>query len=695
MKHAAFPLRLACVALFAAILAPPARAAALLVPAQYATIGAAVTAAAAGDTVLIADGTYSGAGNFNIDFNGKDLIVQSASGAPANCVIDCQSQGRAFLLQSGETANSRISGLTIKNGASNNGNGGGIYITTDAPAVTNCVFSGNSANVTGNGGGLFGGAASNCIFTGNLASLGGGMADGSAKDCVFTDNISGGSGGGLSLSKAEAVTNCVFTHNRAYFGAGIFFNYGGSATNCAFSGNTAYDGGGIYYYNGGLATNCVFTNNVARNNGGGGVFFSSGGAAVNCVFTANTAPNGKGGGMSGGRATGCAFNSNTATYFGGGVFHGTLTNCAFTGNSSGEGGGMYISAATGCVFTGNSASYGGGGSSSNVVNCVFTNNSTLFDGGGLYQGTASNCVFFGNKATQYSSGGTIPKLGNGGGTFDTYLYFCTLVSNSAQGSGGGAYFDNAGSIAINCIVWGNVTGKGAAFGPGSGSFTSSDVQGGYVGVGNINSNPLFVSQAAGNLHLTVASPCVNAGAAPVSPGSSLPATDCDGGKRLIGAKPDMGAYEFGNVGVFGEVAFEGIFPAAPAQNVVLQFRPAAGGAAVSQTYFTTADGAFYLYGVPDGSYNLWIKSPKYLSAVVPVTVAGGSASLTAKLLAGDSNNDNSVDNADFGLLIGAYGGDITLPGSGYDATADFNGDGSVDSTDFGLLIENFNLTGTP
>ena len=46
-------------------------------------------------------------------------------------------------------------------------------------------------------------------------------------------------------------------------------------------------------------------------------------------------------------------------------------------------------------------------------------------------------------------------------------------------------------------------------------------------------------------------------------------------------------------------------------------------------------------------------------------------------------------------VIGAYGSDASIPGSGYDPGADFNGDGFVDSTDFGLLIGNFGAMGDP
>ena len=52
-----------------------------------------------------------------------------------------------------------------------------------------------------------------------------------------------------------------------------------------------------------------------------------------------------------------------------------------------------------------------------------------------------------------------------------------------------------------------------------------------------------------------------------------------------------------------------------------------------------------------------------------------------------------VDSTDFGLLIGAFNSDASIPGTGYDPTADFNEDGFVDSTDFGLLIGNYGAIG--
>ncbi len=117
----------------------------LRVPADYATIQAAIDAAQPGDTVLVADGTYRGPGNRDIDFLGKAITVQSEHGA-ATCIIDCQGSEadahRGWYFHSGETAASILAGFTVRNGwapGSLDATGGGIYCEDASPTIRNCV----------------------------------------------------------------------------------------------------------------------------------------------------------------------------------------------------------------------------------------------------------------------------------------------------------------------------------------------------------------------------------------------------------------------------------------------------------------------------------------------------------------------------------------------------------------------------
>src|SRR5687768_6375250 len=92
-----------------------AHAADRLVPSQYPTIRAAVNAAVEGDHVVIANGTYTGADNRDIDFGTKNIVVRSASGDPSACIIDCQSAGQGFIIDRGQSRSAQIRGLTVQN----------------------------------------------------------------------------------------------------------------------------------------------------------------------------------------------------------------------------------------------------------------------------------------------------------------------------------------------------------------------------------------------------------------------------------------------------------------------------------------------------------------------------------------------------------------------------------------------------
>lgn len=198
------------------------------VPADYTTIQAAINAASDADIVLVADGTYAGLWNTNLDFNGKAIKVSSENG-PEGCIIDCVGNVRGFRFDNGEKGDSVVSGFTVTNGEEESG--GGIYMIDTSPTITNCTISGNRAFM-GDGGGIFllnsSPTITNCTLSGNSAGI---------------DN-----GGGISSrGSSPTITNCNIYGNGAETGGGIFLsNSSPTITNCTISGNGAFVGGGIY-----------------------------------------------------------------------------------------------------------------------------------------------------------------------------------------------------------------------------------------------------------------------------------------------------------------------------------------------------------------------------------------------------------------------------------------------------------------
>ena len=174
----------------------------LRVPSEYPTLFAAMSAAQIGDTVLVADGRYTGVDNKNLWFNGKAMTVRSENG-PANCIIDCENDGVAFVF-SGDPPEAVVDGFTITNGGGYPG--GGIYMYYDGnPTIRNCIITGNTSGFNGGGGILCEGAFPtliNCTITGNTADFVGGggvycmMSSPTIRNCTIAGNTTDGSGGG-------------------------------------------------------------------------------------------------------------------------------------------------------------------------------------------------------------------------------------------------------------------------------------------------------------------------------------------------------------------------------------------------------------------------------------------------------------------------------------------------------------------
>ncbi len=273
------------------------------VPRDFATIQEAIDSAADGDIVEVSPGTYTGDGNWDIDFRGKAITVRSTAG-PEQTIIDCAEPGdstsneghRGFYFHQAEGPSSVLRGFTIigalipgseipPDHASWNSSpahpvGGGIYCEFSSPSIIDCVIKQCSAELGG-----------------GIGSVGGAPA---IIDCVIEEchagglgpAESGGYGAGIALirgfesmdiNKKAMIINCKIRENVGYYnsrGAGVYcWQSEALLANCDISFNSArgnIEGGGIYC--GGPSTSvelerCIISNNTAE--AGGGIFASS------------------------------------------------------------------------------------------------------------------------------------------------------------------------------------------------------------------------------------------------------------------------------------------------------------------------------------------------------------------------------------------------------------------------------------
>jgi hypothetical protein len=428
------------------------------------TIQAGIDSAAVADTVLLANGTFTGDGNRDIEFGGKAITVCSASGDPDSCIIDCEGtyevRHRGISFRSGEDSTSVLEAVTITNGyapvepPATSYYGGCVYCVSSSPKIVDCKFTFSHAS---------GGGAVGCLE--DAAPI--------LRGCTATDNIGASAGAVYCRNSSPTIDGCTFTNNLGGYTGAVGCRDGSAPAiiDCVFSGNWADGDGALTAFNSSpTVINCLFENNYAVADGAG-AFYSSASSSVliDCRFVGNSAGIYPGGAV---WITDFWAIGDTVTSI--------LTNCTFSGNTAKYGGGLYAGAyygrakavLTDCTFIGNSGGYSGGG-------IQFSPD---------FVATLTNCSFVGNSA-QYGGGikcrqGTRIVLEN------------SIVAYSTNG--GGVDADTLSAINITCTdIYGNTGGDWVG--------RISD----QTGVnGNISLNPLFCDPEQQNLMLASLSPCL-------------------------------------------------------------------------------------------------------------------------------------------------------------------------------------------
>lgn len=275
--------------------ATPAAAGLIYVPGNHATIGAALSAALAGDTILVAPGVYKE----NLTWPSRDGIQLIAVAGPAQTILDGQQQGRVVVFGTGLTRATLLEGFTITGGLMNTtrNHGAGLYIQSSVTLRGNVITANVSDGTSWNyGGGIHITSGASPLIERNVISknvcrngswnYGAGIyIDGGAVPSIVNNEIidnqntagSRGYGGGIfvdGVPAPEIVGNviarntCLSTTSLNYGGGiRVYNNAAANIVNNTIVGNTAARGAGIEYA--GTTAGRILMNIIADNVGSG------------------------------------------------------------------------------------------------------------------------------------------------------------------------------------------------------------------------------------------------------------------------------------------------------------------------------------------------------------------------------------------------------------------------------------------
>lgn len=290
----------------------------LRVPSQFEKIQEAIDAAAPGDLVLVAAGTYA-----------DSVYAENLLGIPMVVCVDLKSgvevRGDSGLSNDvvlvGNPNNPVVNCVEVDGGATLanvtvTGGKSGIMGARSVIKLENCVIrNNNNESQFGAGAGLYfdfsSVTATNCIITGNRATTGGGAVFANESrpvltNCLFTENTAWsspnqpGTGGALVISNDSngVLTNCLFSSNHADSLGGAVEIYLGEVqmVNCNFTNNDTDGLGGAFYFSYGaqvVMTNVLVENNHSDQKGGGFYFRNSSSLiASESRILGNSAPEG-------------------------------------------------------------------------------------------------------------------------------------------------------------------------------------------------------------------------------------------------------------------------------------------------------------------------------------------------------------------------------------------------------------------